>query len=107
MPSMPTSTRDASPPGFREALDFAAAQARCVIDRYPSYYPMYTVGGRWNREGERWTHWCEGFFPGILWLLHKHAGGVEWRRQAERYSRPLEPRKHDRTVHDLGFIFFS
>ena len=26
---------------------------------------------------------------------------------AERYSRPLEPRRFDRTVHDLGFLFFS
>jgi unsaturated chondroitin disaccharide hydrolase len=88
---------------------------------------MYTVGGRWNREGERWTHWCEGFFPGILWLLHKHTaecsrlaprvGGnsrsewptiaPEWRTLAERYTRPLAPRRHDRTVHDLGFLFFS
>src|SRR5437764_6404321 len=68
---------------------------------------MYTVGGRWNREGERWTHWCEGFFPGILWLLHKHTGDAEWRGPAERYSRALEPRRHDRAVHDLGFLFLS
>jgi unsaturated chondroitin disaccharide hydrolase len=68
---------------------------------------MYTVGGRWNREGERWTHWCEGFFPGILWLLYRHTGDPEWRSHAERYSRALEPRRHDRAVHDLGFLFFS
>ena len=63
---------------------------------------MYTVGGRWNREGELWTHWCEGFYPGIFWLLHQHTGDPEWRRRAEEYSRRLEPRKHDRAVHDLG-----
>jgi unsaturated chondroitin disaccharide hydrolase len=68
---------------------------------------MYTVGGCWNREGERWTHWCEGFFPGTLWLLHRHTGDADWRRLAEQYSRPLEPRQHDRTVHDLGFLFLS
>jgi unsaturated chondroitin disaccharide hydrolase len=68
---------------------------------------MYTVGGRWNREGERWTHWCEGFFPGVLWLLHKQTGEPRWRGLAERYTRPLEPRRLDRTVHDLGFLFFS
>jgi unsaturated chondroitin disaccharide hydrolase len=89
------------------ALDFAASQARRIVTAYPGYYPMYTVGGRWNREGERWTHWCEGFFPGVLWLLHKHTGDAEWRRLAEQYTRPLEPRKHDRAVHDLGFLFFS
>jgi unsaturated chondroitin disaccharide hydrolase len=92
---------------FRGALDFAALQARHIIDRYPDYHPMYTVGGRWNQEGERWTPWCEGFFPGILWLLHKYTNDPPWRQHAERYSRPLEPRQHDRTVHDLGFLFLS
>jgi unsaturated chondroitin disaccharide hydrolase len=92
---------------FRGALEFAADQARHTLAAYPGYTPMYTVGGRWNREGERWTHWCEGFFPGILWLLHKHTGEAWWRRRAEEYSRPLEPRRFDRAVHDLGFLFFS
>jgi unsaturated chondroitin disaccharide hydrolase len=92
---------------FRTALDFAAEQARRTVRAYPGYTPMYTVGGRWNREGERWTHWCEGFFPGILWLLHRATGEAEWRRLAEQYTRPLEPRRHDRTVHDLGFLFLS
>lgn len=94
-------------PILRSALDFAASQARRVVDTYPGYAPMYTVGGRWNREGERWTHWCEGFYPGIYWLLHKHTGDPEWRQIAERASRPLEPRRFDRAVHDLGFLFFS
>jgi unsaturated chondroitin disaccharide hydrolase len=68
---------------------------------------MYTIGGRWNREGERWTHWCEGFFPGILWLLHRHTGDPAWRKWAEQYSRALESRRYDRAVHDLGFLFLS
>ncbi len=94
-------------PQFEDALAFAEQQARRIIAAYPGYYPMYTVAGKWNREGERWTHWCEGFFPGILWLLHKHTNDPWLREQAERYTRPLEPRKLDRNVHDLGFIFFS
>jgi unsaturated chondroitin disaccharide hydrolase len=94
-------------PVFRDVLDFAAAQAERILRAYPGYYPMYTVGGRWNREGERWTHWCEGFFPGILWLLHRHTGDDRWRIHAEDYSRKLEPRKDDRAVHDLGFLFLS
>jgi unsaturated chondroitin disaccharide hydrolase len=107
MPEPSSTLREACLPQFRAALDFAAAQSRRLIAAYPDYYPMYTVGGRWHREGELWTHWWEGFFPGILWLLHKHTGAPEWRRLAERYTCPLEPRKHDRTVHDLGFLFFS
>lgn len=92
---------------FGNALKFTAAQCRRLINAYPGYVPMYTVGGKWKQEGERWTHWCEGFYPGIFWLLHKHTQEAYWRQQAEAYSRPLEPRRFDRTVHDLGFLFFS
>jgi unsaturated chondroitin disaccharide hydrolase len=92
---------------FSDALGFAADQCRRLVECYPGYTPMYTVGGRWNREGDRWTHWCEGFYPGIFWLLYAHTQDEPWRRLAEQYTRPLEPRKNDRTVHDLGFLFFS
>jgi unsaturated chondroitin disaccharide hydrolase len=92
---------------FGNALDFAAAQSRRVISQHPGYVPMYTVGGKWNREGERWTHWCDGFYPGIFWLLHKFTGDAYWREQAEKYTVPLEGRRFDRDVHDLGFLFFS
>jgi unsaturated chondroitin disaccharide hydrolase len=92
---------------YTSALDFVADQCRRLVTDHPDYVPMYTVGGKWGREGERWTHWCEGFYPGIFWLLHQHTGLAEWRGLAERYSRPLEPRRFDRAVHDLGFLFFS
>lgn len=100
----PLPTRTAQ---LENALKFAGAQAHHILTAYPNYLPMYTVGGRWGREPERWTHWCEGFFPGILWLLYKHTRDERWRPWAERYTRTLEPRKHDRNVHDLGFLFFS
>jgi unsaturated chondroitin disaccharide hydrolase len=100
-------TREQLQPQLQTALDFAAQQAKRIVTSYPGYYPMYTIGGRWKREPEAWTHWCEGFFPGILWLLHRQTGDGEWRRLAEQYTRPLNPRKHDRNVHDLGFLFFS
>jgi unsaturated chondroitin disaccharide hydrolase len=96
-----------TPASLHAALAFAADQARHIVTAYPGYTPMYTVGGRWHREGERWTPWCEGFFPGILWLLHRATGDAAWRRLAEDYTRPLAPRRHDRTVHDLGFLFLS
>jgi unsaturated chondroitin disaccharide hydrolase len=102
-----TARRAALLPTFCGAMDFAAAQAERILHQYPGYAPMYTVGGRWNREGETWTRWCEGFFPGILWLLHRHTGESRWADAARALSRPLEPRQNDRTVHDLGFLFFS
>jgi unsaturated chondroitin disaccharide hydrolase len=94
-------------PQFSQALQFVAAQAERILEKYPGHYPMYTVEGLWNREGDRWTSWCEGFFPGILWLLYKHSGDEKWRRSAEQYTKPLESRRFDRNVHDLGFLFFS
>jgi unsaturated chondroitin disaccharide hydrolase len=92
---------------FTQALDFAAAQCRQIVAKYPGYQPMYTVGGKWKQEGELWTHWCEGFYPGIYWLLNQHTADPFWRQHAEGASKRLEPRRWDRKVHDLGFLFFS
>src|ERR1700737_958309 len=94
-------------PRLREAFEFAQGQVRRLVESRPGYYPMYTVQGRWGREGELWTHWCDGFLPGMMWLFHQRTGDPWWRAKAEEYSRPLEPRQHDRDVHDLGFIFMS
>jgi unsaturated chondroitin disaccharide hydrolase len=92
---------------FTQALDFADRQCRQVLAKCPGYHPMYTVTGKWKQEGELWTHWCEGFYPGIYWLLHQHTGDAFWRQHAEAASKRLEPRRWDRKVHDLGFLFFS
>ena len=82
---------------YEETLDFAARQARRIVRKYPDYTPMYTVGGIWNREGERWTHWCEGFFPGIFWLLHKHTGDAEWRQPSLPWKKGLPRSSSPRT----------
>src|SRR6266542_5276675 len=96
---------------FERAVDFARRQLRALIERHPDFYPMYTMQGRWKHSGEAWTHWCDGFLPGMLWILYGMAPDAPdatwWREQAIRYSEPLEPRKLDRNVHDLGFIFMS
>ncbi len=97
---------------FRHALDFAEAQTERLIEREPCFYPMYTQGGRWRHQQPVWTHWCDGFLPGMMWIFASRAGveserGQAWRERAIRYTTPLEPRKLDRDVHDLGFIFMS
>jgi unsaturated chondroitin disaccharide hydrolase len=94
------------------AWEFAKGRLRGLIERHPDFYPMYTMQGRWKHSGEAWTHWCDGFLPGMLWIVYEREGQSSpdrawWRQQAIRYSKPLEPRKHDRDVHDLGFIFMS
>jgi unsaturated chondroitin disaccharide hydrolase len=92
---------------LERAVSFAADQVRSSVARAPDFFPMYTQNGRWRHEGESWTDWCAGFFAGMMWLLAEHFGDQDWRRQAEHYSSLLEPKQHDRNVHDLGFIFLN
>ncbi len=97
---------------FERALEFAERQVRTLTEIHPDYYPLYTQQGKWRHQGEAWTHWCDGFLPGMMWIFCKRAPagsdkGKFWFDLAVRYTKPLEPRKFDRTVHDLGFIFLS
>ena len=96
---------------FEDASEFARRQVRGIIEQYPDFYPMYTKAGRWKHDLPAWTHWCDGFLPGMMWIFARRlagtAEGTWWREQAIRYSKPLEPRRFDREVHDLGFIFMS
>ncbi len=96
---------------LEDSFRFAQHQVRELIQKYPDYYPMYTKNGRWKHEGPAWTHWCDGFLPGMMWIFDKRAeqnGAASfWREQAIRYTRPLEARKHDNQVHDHGFLFLS
>jgi unsaturated chondroitin disaccharide hydrolase len=89
------------------AFEFAGRQLGQLIETYPDYFPMYTIGGKWKHGGEAWTNWCEGFLGGQLWLMFRHTGDPYWRAKAEHYSRLIEHRKTDRDVHDLGFLFWS
>lgn len=89
-----------------EALNFAKRQVRSLIVNEPDYFPLFTEGGKWRHEKEAWTHWCDGFLGGMLWIFAKRSGDSWWRERAEHYSRRIEDRKHDRTVHDLGFLFW-
>jgi len=91
---------------FAGALEFAGRQVRGLMERDPGFYPMYTRHGRWRHDLPAWTHWCDGFLPGIMWILCAR-GNAAWREPAERYSKPLEPRQFDREVHYLGFLFTS
>ncbi len=94
-------------PRLERAVEFAANQVRRTVERTPDYFPIYTVGGRWQHGGELWTDWCGGFHAGMMWLIAERTGERWWRQQAEHYSRLLEHRQHDRHVHDLGFLFLN
>jgi unsaturated chondroitin disaccharide hydrolase len=92
---------------YTAALQFAEKQVFALTERHPDYFPIYTVHGKWHHTGELWTDWTGGFLAGMMWQFFKRTENPDWGHLAERYSKLLEHRQHDRTVHDLGFIFLS
>ncbi len=107
MPS-PMHKREAIRSALQDAFDFAQRQVKSLLEKYPSdYYPMYTVAGEFGHDRKRWTHWCDGFYPGLMFIFAEATGDGKWLEKAVAYSTPLEERQYDRAVHDLGFIFFS
>ena len=88
------------------AFSFAQKQVHTLVEQDPDFYPLYTEQGKWRHSKPAWTRWCDGFLPGMMWIFHEETGDAEWRSLAEHYSKPLEHRKDDRDVHDLGFIFY-
>src|SRR5215475_14776569 len=104
--SMPE--REALRNTLQGAFDSAQQQVKKLLQKYPSdYYPMYTVGGQFGQDRKRWTHWCDGFYPGMMFIFAEATGDSAWLDKAIAYATPLESRQYDRAVHDLGFIFFS
>lgn len=101
----------AVPSGYREgslrAWETAQEKVPALVARHPGAFPLYTTNGVWDVSGEAWTNWCEGFLGGQLWMLADRTGRADLRRLAEQYSERIEERQHDRSVHDLGFLFWS
>jgi unsaturated chondroitin disaccharide hydrolase len=93
--------------GYAAALYFAEQQVLRLTERYPDFFPIYTVAGKWQHTGELWTDWTGGFLAGMMWQFFQRSGNADWGHLAEHYSKLLEHRQHDRNVHDLGFIFLS
>jgi unsaturated chondroitin disaccharide hydrolase len=100
--------RESTRAALQAAFDFAGAQVQALLKKYPAdYYPMYTVKGEFGQDRKRWTHWCDGFYPGMMFIFAKRTGQAEWLDKAVAFAQPLESRQYDRAVHDLGFLFFS
>ena len=90
-------------------IPFAESQLEATCSRWPSTVaaPVHTHDGKWYRPPTLWTDWTPGFLAGQLWILSQRTDKPEWRQLAEEYSLKLAPRRFDRDVHDLGFLFLS
>ncbi|HZZ72920.1 MAG TPA: glycoside hydrolase family 88 protein [Pirellulales bacterium] len=92
---------------YRAALEFSEQQIARLCASQPDFFPVYTTGGHWRHAGERWTDWTGGFLAGSMWQFVRRTHSAAWLERAIHYSQLLEPRQHDRSVHDLGFIFLN
>lgn len=95
----------AIPPAFQPALQIASQKLSHLVTTSPDRMPSFTQNGKWRLQEPGWTNWCEGFLGGALWLVYLLTGDTRFRESAEHYTHLIEPRKTDRTVHDLGFLF--
>ncbi|GAB4479492.1 MAG: glycoside hydrolase family 88 protein [Anaerolineales bacterium] len=93
------------PTDFERAIQVADQKLSHLVTTYPDLTPSFTENGKWRLQQAGWTNWCEGFLGGALWLMYLLTGEKRFRQLAQHYSRLIEPRKNDRTVHDLGFLF--
>jgi len=96
-------------PRLHLAVEHAERQVSGMMEKWPAGQPapIYTVNGKWFRQREVWTDWTPGFYAGMMWILYEITGKEEWKKCAIGFTTPLEQRKFDREVHDLGFIFMS
>lgn len=97
---------------FQQAYAFAQRQVRKLMEKHPMLYPLHTKDGHWEHEGQVWTHWSDGFLPGMMWNFAKHAekDSAEakfWLENAIKYTTPIAERKSNKDEHDLGFLFLS
>jgi unsaturated chondroitin disaccharide hydrolase len=94
---------------FWSALHFAASQLEKTCKSWPPDRPapVHTIGGKWYRPRDLWTDWTPGFLAGQLWILSRLTGEGWAREKAEAYTKKIAPRRFDRDVHDLGFLFLS
>jgi len=93
----------------KHAFEFGVSRLERMLPNWPEDRPapIHTRNGIWHRPSFVWTDWCPGFYAGMMWLAYEQTRDNKWRQTAEKYTRVLEPRKFDRDVHDLGFIFMS
>lgn len=70
--------------------------------------PYSTVNGVYNNEAEKCIFkWTNGFWPGLMWLMHVGTGKKQYRKTAEHAEEMLDEvlRKPWWFNHDAGFMW--
>ena len=69
----------------------------------PGRFPV-TINAKGELETSDHTWWCSGFFPGELWYLYENNPTPELLKYAQLFTDAVEPVKHIKYSHDLGFM---
>lgn len=63
-----------------------------------------------EKDGElrlvRSGDWCSGFFPGELWYMYEYTKDEKWKKEAQRFTAPIEKEKLNGRTHDMGFKIY-
>ncbi len=61
----------------------------------------------WNCRQNTSAEWCNGFWPGILWMTYGYNHDAEVKRAAEGYTAALRHIAYEPIFdHDIGFLMF-
>lgn len=90
-------------------VDFACEQTRCMLKS------LEGTEGRFPRtmkkDGSLVTTdlygWTSGFFPGTLWFLYEFTNDSCWKKEAEKWTLPLQPNMNNTRDHDVGFMMYN
>jgi hypothetical protein len=87
-------------------IEFAVDQYKGMDKILPdSLTPRTYENNEFITAGTSW--WCSGFYPGSLWYLYEFTGDENLKEIAHRRTMVLEPEKHNRGTHDLGFMLYN
>lgn len=81
---------------------------RVTVSRTIGLLPYTTANARFiGHAGEGANWWTNGFWPGLLWLMHGYKGNEIYRQAAESAEALLDEafQNYDGINHDLGFMW--
>lgn len=92
-------------PWLEEAWEGIVNKTLRNAKRLGSEFPHSTSQGVYNKVPP--YHWVAGFWPGVLWQVHRETGDAELKELAVACERRIAGMlaEHERLHHDVGFMF--
>lgn len=96
-----TIQKDWAQEAWEQIVEKVSRTSKRIGDRFPHA----SVNGQYVLEPASW--WTAGFWPGLLWLVHRENGDLALRELAESCEAQLDAVVTDyyRLDHDIGFMW--